>query len=153
MDFAVGVGVFLLAVAFVFAFVPTILAPFTGEDHTQLADRTATTLAGDWLGDPAEPNVLDPDCTVDFFEQFDGGPPGGSDCRFPTGAATLSDAFGLDPATSVNVTVQHPGGGTATVDGVDLEVGRAPTGSASVTTARRVVSLEERTYRLVVRVW
>ncbi|WP_247731683.1 DUF7287 family protein [Halovivax limisalsi] len=45
-DFAVGIGLFLLAVAFVFAFVPTIITPFAdaGGARTAQADRVASTI-------------------------------------------------------------------------------------------------------------
>lgn len=45
-DFAIGIGLFLVAVAFIFAFVPTIIAPFAGGESGQSsqAERVASTL-------------------------------------------------------------------------------------------------------------
>ncbi|AGB15910.1 hypothetical protein Halru_1296 [Halovivax ruber XH-70] len=45
-DFAVGIGIFLLAIAFVFSFVPSIITPFedAGGAETAQADRIAATI-------------------------------------------------------------------------------------------------------------
>lgn len=53
LDYTVGVGVFIIAVALAFTFAMNILAPTTTSDgHTNLvADRTATDLAVDELTD------------------------------------------------------------------------------------------------------
>lgn len=58
-DFAVGIGIFLLAVAFVFSFVPTIITPFedTGSADTAQADRIAATIVENASTDT--PNELD----------------------------------------------------------------------------------------------
>jgi hypothetical protein len=71
IDFAVGVGLFLLVVAFVVAFVPTMLEPFRGGAgaETVAADRVATDLSEGLLGSPDRPSVLDVDRTVAFFGQ------------------------------------------------------------------------------------
>ncbi|SFG05113.1 hypothetical protein SAMN04488063_1267 [Halopelagius inordinatus] len=150
LDFAIGVGLFLLVVAFVVAFVPGIFEPFERtDDGTQVADRIATTLATDVLGDPAEPYVLDADCTVEFFDGTDGS----TDCRFDTDADGPSEVFALDASTGLNVTVSERGGGVVALDGTTLAAGDAVPEGRSVTTARRAVHVNETTYRLFVRVW
>lgn len=150
LDFAIGVGLFLLVVAFVVAFVPGIFEPFDRTDNgTQVADRIATTLATDVLGHPADPYVLDADCTVEFFN----GSGGSTDCRFDTSADGPTEAFALGGRTGLNVTVTDRGGDTVTLDGTTLTAGDAVPESRSVTTARRAVHVNETTYRLYVRVW
>jgi hypothetical protein len=73
LDFAIGMSVFLIAVAFVFSFIPGMLQPFTGsnEAKTVVADRVADSLAEGMLGHPTEPYILDSDCTVAFFDPSD----------------------------------------------------------------------------------
>lgn len=70
LDFAIGMSVFLIAVAFVFSFIPGMLEPFTGsnEAKTVVADRVADSLAEGMLGSPERPYILDGDCTVAFFD-------------------------------------------------------------------------------------
>lgn len=154
LDFAIGVGLFLLVVAFVVTFVPGIFEPFERTDEgTQVADRIATTLATDVLGDPAEPYVLDADCTREFFVQMRTGTNATAECRFDTGADGLNDAFALDGRTGLNVTVTERGGDVAELDGTRLAAGDAVPEGRSVTTARRAVHVNETTYRLLVRVW
>lgn len=83
LDFALGVTVFLLTVAFVFSFTPGMLEPFTAstQQETAAADRLADQLAQEMLvADPGEPYRLDRECTVIFFEsRTDGLDPGGDD--------------------------------------------------------------------------
>jgi hypothetical protein len=79
LDFAVGVSIFLVVVAFVVAFVPTMLQPFEGsaQEETAAADRIADDLSTDVLvADVADPHVLDRGCVVAFFalENSDGIP-------------------------------------------------------------------------------
>ncbi|RDI72994.1 hypothetical protein DWB78_03225 [Halopelagius longus] len=150
LDFAIGVGLFLLVVAFVVAFVPGIFEPFERtESGTQVADRVATSLATDVLGDPAEPYVLDDACTVEFFN----GSGGSTDCRFDTGADAPNGVFALDSSTNANVTVRDRGGDIAALGGTTLAAGDAVPDDRSVTTARRAVRLNGTTYFLFVRVW
>ncbi|MCU4752712.1 hypothetical protein OB919_12120 [Halobacteria archaeon AArc-curdl1] len=54
-DFAVGIGIFLLAVAFVFSYVPTLITPFsasTASDSAQ-ADRIATDIVANYSTETA----------------------------------------------------------------------------------------------------
>lgn len=153
VDFAAGMGLFVLVAAFVVAFVPGIFAPFDGASDVGSADRIAESLATDRLGDPRTPYVLNATCTTGFFEQLRNdafnAPTG---CRFDTTVHDPARLFGL-VTTDLNVTVEHLRGGTVTTDGTTLAAGPTPPTTGSVTTARRVVLLEETQYRLVVRVW
>ncbi|MFC6825967.1 DUF7287 family protein [Halopelagius fulvigenes] len=150
LDFAIGVGLFLLVVAFVVAFVPGIFEPFERtESGTQVADRLATSLSTDLLGDPAEPYVLNDDCTVEFFD----GSGGSTDCRFDASADAPDGVFALDSGTNANVTVRNRGGDIASLGGTTLAAGDAVPDDRSVTTARRAVRLNGTTYFLYVRVW
>lgn len=70
IDFAIGIGVFLLVIAFVLTSVPNLLEPFDRnvQDDTVAADRIADHLTEDLLGSPEEPYVFDHACTIAFFE-------------------------------------------------------------------------------------
>jgi len=76
LDFAVGMSVFLLTVAFVLSFTPNIVAPFSesGTEDTVTANRVASQLVEGTLADPDRPYVLDKACTTAFFvpENSDG---------------------------------------------------------------------------------
>jgi hypothetical protein len=76
LDFAVGMSVFLIAVAFVLSFTPNIIAPFaeSGTEDSVTANRVASQLVEGTLADPDTPYVLDKACTVAFFapENVDG---------------------------------------------------------------------------------
>lgn len=70
LDFAIGIGVFLVVVVFVLAFAPGMLDPFTGGagEKRVASNRVADTLSQGMLGDPVDPYVLDVGCTVAFFD-------------------------------------------------------------------------------------
>ncbi|MFB6092500.1 MAG: hypothetical protein ABEK02_05770 [Haloquadratum sp.] len=151
VDFAVGASLFLLVTAFVVAFIPTIFAPFASVDSPQTADRLATSLATDDLGDPGGPYVLNATCTDGFFAQLRGGPNAPTACRFDTTADTTTAVFTLEETTAVNVSVRTLDGGVA--DGGTWTAGPPLPETASVTAARRVVFVGGETYRLLVRTW
>jgi len=69
LDFAVGAVIFISVVSFVFLFVASAVSPFIGnpQDNTVTANRVADELAGDQLGSPADPYVLDTFYTRAFF--------------------------------------------------------------------------------------
>ena len=71
LDFAIAMSIFLLAVTFVFTFIPSLTAPFVegNQDKTVTADRVASHLAEGGLGDPAEPFVVDDNCARPFFDE------------------------------------------------------------------------------------
>lgn len=153
VDFAVGISVFLLVVAFVFTFVPTTFTPFSGDDSRQmvLSDRTADHLADDLLvADPHEPAVWNGTCTTGFFDA-DGAVPSG--CRYDQDAADLGDALDVAGTSArLNVSVERDGR-VASVDGVRLAAGGSPSAGATVSVARRLTLLDERRYSVYVRVW
>ena len=70
LDFAIAMGVFLLAIAFVFSFIPSLTAPFVDGDQELSAatDRTASHLAEGALGDVDDPYVVREDCMSAFFD-------------------------------------------------------------------------------------
>ena len=152
IDFAIGISLFLVVTAFVIAFVPTIFAPFQSTEGPGTADRIATSLSTDRLGDPSEPYVLNGTCTDGFFDQLNGGS-APSTCRFNTSAGTTRGTFALDDTRDVNVTIRRPDGAIADRPGGKLAAGPTPPGTTSVSAATRVVSLSGTTRRLVVRTW
>jgi len=156
IDFAIAIGLFLVVVAFVVAFVPTIFAPFQSADGPQSADRIATALATDRLGDPAEPYALNETCTNAFFEQLDGDADDGgapATCRYDRTADNTSAMFALPGTGGVNVSVYALDGAVASRPGGDLVAGPTVPDAGTVTAARRTVFLDGETHRLLVRVW
>lgn len=98
LDFAVGVSIFLIVVAFVVAFVPTMLEPFDGsaQEETAVADRLADDLATDLLvADVQEPHLLDRGCVVAFFalENSDGDPTNDEDAYRDNDDVVRSDLY------------------------------------------------------------
>ncbi|RDZ35595.1 hypothetical protein C5B86_19970, partial [Haloferax sp. Atlit-19N] len=104
VDFAIGVGIFLLAVAWVVGTIPKILDPFEAEqDRPLVANRAADSLTRNLLVESEQPNVLNETCTDAFF---DGNPP-------PTGChydnADPNIATGIDDSYGMNVTLSRHG--------------------------------------------
>ena len=134
LDFLVGMSVFLLAVGFVFLFLPTMFDPFVGSgtSNALVADRSAAQLAEETFVDPTHPNVLD-DAKVEAF--FDG-------CNASVLESTLGTGF-----ANVNVTLER--GGT-----VELSCGPGQPDDASVTVSRRILADQAGDrYTLFVRAW
>jgi hypothetical protein len=168
LDFAFGIGVFLLVLAFAFTFVPGMIEPFDAGTATETvgANRVADSLAEGMLGDPATPYVLNTTCTVGFFNASV--PPG---CSY-TGS-TVRDRIAFSPTQDVNVTLRGAvsddqyrrlcwngtafgGVGTSDCSGGDLELstGNAvPSDRQSSVTARRVVSVDGTTAVVRVVMW
>jgi hypothetical protein len=70
-DFALGIGFFIVAVAFVFAFIPSMLAFTTADPGAKAAaqaDRSSTSLIRD-LGTNERPNELNGTLTADYFNR------------------------------------------------------------------------------------
>ncbi|WP_435179156.1 DUF7287 family protein [Halorussus sp. AFM4] len=173
LDFAVGMSVFLLTVAFVVSFLPSMFQPFEGGDGPEVvaADRVADQLARRLLIAGAEPFVLDAPCTAEFF----GGPDVG--CGFA--GDPLREDVGLSADANVNVRLlgEDADGdgdpdllcsdGDADGDGdivVDEESQQScattfaagetpPDDTGSVVVARRTVSIQHRDATLLVRMW
>jgi hypothetical protein len=140
-DYAIGMSVFLLTVAFAFALIPSLFAPFTApidDGLTARADRAAAHLVGTLSADA---NELDPGRTADRFEAGN------------ATASALRDALALPPRTGVNVTVTDPAtGGVATVAGTELSAGE-PVGDRPTAASSRIVSIADDPYRLTVYLW
>lgn len=162
LDFAVGAGIFLIAVAFVVAFMPGMFAPFEGADPTQAADRFSATLAHDLLGGADDGRTVRDACAAGFFATVDDDEatePAAvdgyreSDCRFDPDEENLRTALATDHA--VNVTVEGPGpdDGVATVRTVTLAAGPSAADRRSITVSRRVILVDGTARRLIVRVW
>ena len=103
LDFAIAMGIFLVAVTFVFTFIPSLTAPFVegNQDRSATADRVASHLAEGGLGDPADPFVVDETCATDFFAGRSN-----SDCGY-SGDDT-DERVGVDgDRLRVNVTVEQ----------------------------------------------
>ena len=146
-DFIVGIGVFILAVAFVFSFLPTMLTPFdssTSGGETAQADRVADRLVHN-LSDGTANEI-----NGNQLENYDDD-------------HNVSKALGLrtnqdgDPIERVNVSLQ-PLNERATVKGFGPEYD-----NQSAASSARIVSVEsgsiedddecEPACRLVVRIW
>lgn len=128
VDFLVGAAVFLIAVGFVFAFLPMMFDPFvgTGTSNTLVADRTAAYLVEDHLVDPAFPAMLDTEKTDDFFN--------GSNNN-------LGADLGID---TDQVQVQL---------GNETRGPEPPADGSSIVVSQRLVKYDGAYYRLFVRVW
>jgi len=101
-DFALGIGFFIVAVAFVFAFIPSMLAFTTadpGAKAASQAERASTALLRD-LGTGERPNELNGTLTADYFNES------GDE-------SALREDFSLPNISFVNVTVR-------TLDGDDV---------------------------------
>ncbi|MFB6121502.1 MAG: hypothetical protein ABEJ68_10345 [Halobacteriaceae archaeon] len=153
MDYAIGMSLFLLVLVGVFAFLPSIFAPFSADGGASLvvADRSADRLSGETLTNAtATPTVLDADCTAAFFDASATVP---TECNFETDASNLSGALGYDDRRHrLNVTIRG-GSGIVTVSGTELQAGPVVPESGDVVTSSRVVLLDGDYDQLVVRVW
>lgn len=155
IDFLVAMSVFLIAVGFVFAFVPSMFQPFggSGVDDALIADRSAAHLAESALvEDSANPGVLSTACTAAFFDA-DEALAENNDCNFDPGEIDdLNALFGVPDWKNVRITIGGPG--TIDWEGTPIELQRGADPSAdSDTVSQRVVSIDGEPYELQVRVW
>lgn len=130
IDYTVGVGVFVIAVALTFSLGMNILAPTSAPNgHDNLvADRAATSLAVDQLADEQYVwNRTD----VDAF--------------FASSASDAADRLPLDDTHRLNVTLE--------TDTERWTVGPSPPNRGSVGTAWRVGTLDGNRADLRIRVW
>lgn len=154
LDYAIAIGIFFVALVFVLGTIPGMFAPFVASSgDTQVADRLASSLAGDTLGSPSEPFVLNGTCTEAFFEQLEIGNAAPESCRFDTSATTLRAMFSLDGTTNARVEIIRADGTTVTRNGTDLVAGETPPTRQTVSTARRTVGIDGETLTLEVHVW
>ena len=153
-DFALGIGFFIVAVAFVFAFVPSMLTFTTadpGAKAASQADRSSTALVRD-LGTAERPNELDGVRTADYFNES-------------AEEAALREDLSLPNSSFVNVTVRTlQGNAVLSVNDSDgnqirLAAGREyPEEQPAAEVARVVTMVEDDdacdpACQLVVRVW
>lgn len=159
-----AIGIFLLTVAFVFSFVPVVLAPFTDDPaDAAVSDRIADDFVDALAAGSTTPSRLNETCTVAFFTRSDS-----TDC--PTDlAAELSDQAGVANRYRMNVSLEEPRRDAPGLEplctngsvvescgtgGERLSVGEErPRVGETVVVSRRTVVVEDRTAVLVVRVW
>jgi hypothetical protein len=117
LDFAIAMGIFLVAVTFVFTFIPSLTAPFVegNQDRSATADRVASHLAEGALGDPADPFVVNDSCATVFFNTST------DDSNIPSGCGysgnDTDERVGVNgDRLRVNVTVEQV---NVTADGDD----------------------------------
>jgi hypothetical protein len=140
-DFAVGIGLFLLAVAFVFAFVPQVVSPYDvgiGASESAQADRAATMIVGN-LSVEDRPNELDQTRSTNYFSSAD--------------VESLRDRTGLPFSSRINVTVRNVESGAMQWSG-----GATYRDGQEAASATRIVRTNdpntcEPACELVVRVW
>lgn len=141
IDFAVGIGLFLLTVAWVVGTVPQILQPFDAQQERPLvANRAADSLTKELLVDDNTSNVLDKTCTEAFFDG--NSPPAG--CQYgdpdPHTATGINDGYGL------NITLIRQGT-------VVAATGESVPQSTTIISARRAVYFDGELHKLSVKVW
>ena len=160
-DFAVGVAVFLLAVTFVFLFIPQLALPFDDQEQPVVAERVTSDLSYNLLADGENRSELNETCTLEFFgENVD-------ECSTLTDDPVTAQ-LGVAPTYSVNVTLRdapsdNPSSEPLCRSGDSIEecpgdetlaVGPPiPGGDRSVGTARQRVSVGEHPAVIEVRVW
>lgn len=161
LDFAIGMGLFLVTLAFVLAFVPSIFDPFTTGSSAKLivADRAAATLAGDLLApSTAGPGSLSTGCVVAFVEE--NGTLADEECASDIDVeADLDETLSLG-GRNVNVSIHPPAEDAESSaeiewDGSSVRLTRANSKSVprDVGFAVRIVRIDGQQYRLTVRVW
>ncbi|ELZ44745.1 hypothetical protein C463_07312 [Halorubrum californiense DSM 19288] len=166
LDFVVGMSVFLVAVGFTFAFVPSLLEPYAvGEGATVIvAERGAARLAESSLAATGSTATLSHACTLAFFDGGDSPDTlGEGDCAWTANADDLHAELGVDDLRGLNLTVTQRGtvaSLNATGDNVSMRAGPAPPSGTSVSAASRIVTLDDpedprgpEPYRLTLRVW
>lgn len=173
LDFAIGMSIFLVTVAFVVSFVPGMIQPFSVDSGEEVvaADRVANQLSRRLLTAGSQSFVLDFSCTEQFFDMSDASEEDSpSECLFE--GRTLRERIGV--AADANVNIQLAGdvdgdgqqnvlctdgnGNVEEADDISCDTrlaagGTPPDETGTVTVARRVVSIATREVSLVVRMW
>ena len=183
LDFAIGVSVFLIVVAFVLAFVPGMLDPFvTGsEEEPVVANRVADSLSQGRLGAPSDPYSLSVTCTTAFFAEGETGTGGSlpSECTRFENDVSHTERVGIEAhdgasyGLRIRIVADLNDDGTAqplckdgstltesppvSCGGTSYSVGSSPpSDSNSVSVARRLVYLPDTQgmdASLLVEVW
>jgi len=161
LDFILGVTILVVAVVFVWLFLPNLFGPFVdGDTHSDslAAERAANNLAEDAFKTTPGADELDEDCVVAFFMGSSSAP----GCGFS--GSTLTEQIGLGEFHVANVSAEFtngtvlawngPGVGGFSDSGTPKLIRGGTHGSTSdVSVARRVVSIDGQRAVLVVRVW
>lgn len=142
IDFTVGVSVFLLTLALVFAFLPTLFEPFS--DRGAAGQSAQAERAADFLVDDLSVDDSSNELAGDAVDRV----------RANDSSSALSNWVGLDETlTSINVTIADSDGNSVADAGAEYN-------GQSSATASRVVTFEDSSgvecstvCRLVVRVW
>ncbi|SEV97190.1 DUF7287 family protein [Natrinema salifodinae] len=156
-DFAVGIGVFLLAIAFVFSFLPSLITPFdssVGGAETAQADRIADRVVHD-LETETQNEVS--------VSRFEDNYVNASDSDLIERLGIRGDIDEELTYDRVNVRIESINGSdtVAKTDGQKLAAG-SEYDNQSAASAARIVTLDDKSdlepddrpaYRLVVRAW
>jgi hypothetical protein len=147
-DYALGMGVFVLAVTITFAVIPSIFAPFTApieSDQSVQANRVADQVLDDMTVDGTRNTIEDSKANTDFFD-------GSVD------ADDLRDRYGLSVTSQINVMIVWDDDPNDRIQ-MGEEYGDRPVASA----VRVVVGYDnivgnpgancQPTCRLIVRIW
>lgn len=153
-DFVIGVSVFLLAVFFVFSFVPTTIAP-TGaevEGESYVADRVVGGVAEN-VTTTGEANRLDLNRTESFFRAHSAGSAVRANYSV-SGTAQVN--VSLETLQGLTVDVNATDGAVSTnataINGTVARAGDSYPGDVGAA-ATRIVRVGDERYRLAVRVW
>jgi hypothetical protein len=105
-DFAIGISIFLLSLAFVFVFVPGMLEPFDAgtQADTPAVNRVADDLTQRRLGNASRPYVLNGTCTREFFQLGTAAP---AQCAYS--GTKLNERVGIFGGTPITVTIRMDG--------------------------------------------
>lgn len=151
-DFAVGIGLFLLSVAFVFSYLPSLTTSVDssiGGAETAQADRIADRLVYN-LSHSSEANEIDGDRFVSTYVND-------HDDQNLTALGLRANGDEDVVFDHVSVQLETLNGTVVTSDGTDLVAGTAEYDNQPGASAARIVTLENRddepAYRLVVRLW
>jgi hypothetical protein len=152
-DFALGIGFFIVAVAFVFAFVPSMLTFTTADPGVKAAsqaDRASTSLVRD-LGTDERPNELNATLTADYFNESGSEPALRDDLALPNSSFVNVTVRSLDGSDVLNLTDSNG-------NWIELAGGRTYPKRQPAAEVARVVSMADEDRcdpgcQLIVRVW
>lgn len=160
-DFTVGVAVFLLAISFVFLFLPQLALPFDDQEQPAVAERVTSDLSYTLLAGENR-SELNETCTLAFFPPKDV-----EKCSTLVGES-VNEQVGIVSTYSVNVTLRNvssdaPASTVCRADGAleDCESGSdrlavgpsIPGDDRSVATARQRIYVNDVEAVIEVRVW
>ncbi|OIB57075.1 DUF7287 family protein [Natrialba sp. SSL1] len=157
-DFAVGIGIFILAIAFVFSFLPSLITPFdspAGGAETAQADRIADQVVAN-LSDGAQANEI-------IDDEFDDRYTSGTELSKQIGLRANEDEEIVYDNVNISIERLNPQGEDGRYVNTDeLAAGDAYDDQSAASAARIVTVIEEdgtpvddcdSACRLVVRTW